>query len=89
MPSTTGATKAEKPKPYATLHFPKGTKAPSFDGMDVQQSVTIRITGVVTALRADEYERSFDLLPDTVEIEASEKPMSIDEALRISRRRKD
>lgn len=89
MPMAPTPVKMEKPQARVSLNFPKGTESPSFQGMDVKQVVTLRVTGTVIGIRADEYGRNLEIRPQDVQIEGPEKPMSVDEALHSTRRRKD
>lgn len=87
MPSTPAES---RPKESASMHvsIPKGAKKlPAFDGLGVEQEVTLHITGKVTSLSADGYGRSLGVTIDTLTVEADTSAISITEALKKSSER--
>ena len=87
MPSTPSTAET---KESASMHvsIPKGAKKlAGFEGLGVEQELTLHITGKVTSLSADGYGRSLSVTIDTLTVEADTSAISITEALNKSGRR--
>ena len=81
------ATPRDQPKEPPRLHIslPKeGMKGVSLSGVDLEEEVTLTITGKITELRQDEYGRSLSLHISKLAIEREEAQLSITEALKQS-----
>ena len=79
------------PRPHLTVSSPKEAKpALSLKGLEVGKTpVTLHVTGTITGFRSDEYGQSLDVRVESFSMDQEEGPMSMDDALRRTRRRKE
>ena len=87
MPSSPVASAVASAKESASVHLsiPKGVKKlPAFEGLGVEQEVTLHLTGKVQRLSAEGHGRSLGLTIQSLRIEADTSAMSLTEALKKS-----